>query len=318
MSQNMLVVHEVALQEDSPVYHEFLISYNKNPKCVYGFVEGKDDLSYYCSFVQQLIPSDWRVKLFVAGNKNNVINLHAEFDWARFPVNQLAFFIDRDLSDFVGFPDNYSPSSNIYITDQYSIENDVVNRTLCERLLTEVCGFSVVSADCVESVLDLFEEQKAIFGSRMRLIMAWIIFWKISGKRPNLNNINLKKIFKFRLGRVYVCRSVCIVKCIHEHCSVTHEEPNQTFQDILQELSQQDLLCYIRGKYLLWFLIEFALSVHKDIKEMSSGRYCSPAMHVSLSTSNGLVLLAPRATMPSSLRDFLNRTFVAYINRFAA
>ena len=318
MSQNMLITHEEALREDSPAYHEFLISYNKNSKCVYGFIEGKDDLSYYRSFVQQLIPSDWGVKLFVAGNKNNVINLHAEFNWTRFPMNQLAFFIDRDLSDFIGFPAHYSPSSNIYITDQYSIENDVVNRTLCERLLTEVCGFSIFPSECVESILDLFEEQQAIFGYHMRLIMAWIIYWQITGKKPNLNNINLKKIFKFRLGKVYIVRKVCTVKCVHEHCSVILETPNQPIQDIIQALSQQELTRYIRGKYLLWFLIEFALSVYKDIKEITSGRHCPPPIHVALSTSNGLIFLAPRAMMPSSLRDFLNRTFVAYINQCAA
>lgn len=43
----MLQIHAAALSGPAPTYHVFLGRYRKAAKCVYGFVEGKDDPSFY-------------------------------------------------------------------------------------------------------------------------------------------------------------------------------------------------------------------------------------------------------------------------------
>ncbi len=71
--------------------------------------------------------------------------------------HDIAFFVDRDLSEFLDEP--LPQNTNMYITDKYSIENDIVNRGTCERVLTEL--FNIESIDISEAgkILDLFDEQ---------------------------------------------------------------------------------------------------------------------------------------------------------------
>ncbi len=44
---NMLKVHREALAGEQWLYHEFLGRYSRTAKRIYGFVEGKEDPSYY-------------------------------------------------------------------------------------------------------------------------------------------------------------------------------------------------------------------------------------------------------------------------------
>lgn len=120
--------------------HEFKSTYKKGNKVIYGFCEGKDDYSFYRSPIESCLSGDWSIQFWNVGGVDNVLELHHKFDWRTYNNSQILFFIDRDLAEFTGFklPDE----ENIYITDNYSIENDVVNSNTCERVLTEVLGFS--------------------------------------------------------------------------------------------------------------------------------------------------------------------------------
>ena len=116
---SMVHVHDDALASKVESYHEFLTRYSKTAKVVYGFVEGKDDLSYYQGFVDQILPDDWEVELWPAGNKNRVYGIYKDLDWRRFPKKRVCFFVDRDLSDLI--PEKLVTDINIYVTDDYSI-----------------------------------------------------------------------------------------------------------------------------------------------------------------------------------------------------
>ena len=58
--------------------------------------------SFYTGFIQQNIFSPWRFDVRPVGNRNNVLKLYSFFDWDQFSKKQIAFFIDRDLSMFLG------------------------------------------------------------------------------------------------------------------------------------------------------------------------------------------------------------------------
>ena len=129
---SILGVHAEALGSELTVYHEFLTRYKKTAMCVYGFVEGKDDPSFYRGAIEHMLPKEWTVDLWSVGNKDKVIQLYADFDWVRFPKNRVVFFIDRDLSEFL--KETLPVQNNVYITDKYSIENDIVSRDTCDRV----------------------------------------------------------------------------------------------------------------------------------------------------------------------------------------
>lgn len=109
----MLSIHAQALNSNIACYHEFLLRYSQKAKVVYGFVEGKDDPCFYRGFIDMLLPEDWTVELWPAGNKDAVYRIHADFDWVRFSKKRICFFVDRDLSDLI--PELLTQDTNIYI-----------------------------------------------------------------------------------------------------------------------------------------------------------------------------------------------------------
>ena len=122
---------EVDLRSDAPCYMEFLYRYDPKKKQVFAFYEGNEDSSFYHSIIKSSIDSSYELEEIVAGCKNNVIKLHNEFDWTIYNKKQIVFFVDRDLSYWLGLPAEYD--ENVFVTDEYSVENYAIN----------TCGFKV-------------------------------------------------------------------------------------------------------------------------------------------------------------------------------
>ncbi len=157
---SMLRLHQEALERGSAGYHQFLARYSRTAKVVYGFVEGKDDPCYYRGFIEQLLPDDWDVELWPAGNKMKVYGIYSMIGWNRFPKRRICFFVDRD---FLGLISEKSVADcNIYVTDDYSIENSLAKRSTCHRILTEVLGFTSVDHD------ELARKIRGVFRFRYR------------------------------------------------------------------------------------------------------------------------------------------------------
>lgn len=185
----MLQVHKDAINSKNTVYHEILLSYyNKNKtNIVYGIVEGKEDPMFYRGIVEQQLPKGWELELVLAGCKDNVLRAVNAFDWTRFSPKRICFFVDRDLSDFM--LDGTVCSENVYVTDNYSIENDAVNIGVLKRLLTEVFNISGLIPEESQAIEQRFSSALSVFQEFMIPIMAQIILWRRDGKQPCLNNI---------------------------------------------------------------------------------------------------------------------------------
>lgn len=311
----MIKIHRKAIDSISPLYHEFLSRFKKNNKSVYGFVEGKEDISFYIGFIQQIIPADWKIDLWAAGNRDKVIQLHSTINWSKFQRARIVFFIDRDLSDFIG--EQLPNYSNIFITEGYSIENYIINRTTCNRLLCEILNLIVLPKSEQDCILNLFEEQLKVFVDALIPIMAWILYWKRTGEKPCLNDIYMKHIFTLTAGKVNMNNQPhmrkSIPEYIHNQCNVQYKD-KLDISHIEKELKNAgNHKMIVRGKYLRWFLIEFALSVHKNIGKISSTIKSPPKTHISLGQSNGIILIAPRARIPEALLLFLKSTYSNYI-----
>ena len=311
----MIEIHSAALSSKIASYHEFLSRYAKAAKVVYGFVEGKEDPCFYRGFIELLLPDDWRVELWPAGNKERVYEIHRNIDWRRFQKARICFFVDRDLSDVI--PENLQQDTNIYVTTGYSIENDVVNRAACHRILTELCGFANADHGDLEAVCDLFDQELEVFLQAMVPIMAWILAWKRDGKRPNLNDIQLRDVFSFANGRLHSNPTpkgkASVPMYLHDQCNVIYNV-RRDIASIQAEFGKKKISRkFTRGKYVFWFLVEFCNSVHRDAAALFKGISKPPKIHVNLSCSNGMAVIGTRARIPGSLRTFVQSTFCGYI-----
>lgn len=311
----MLKVHADALNDVNVAYHEFLLNYKASANIVYGIVEGKEDPMFYIGLIEQQLPEGWEVKLVTAGCKKNVLRAVDTFDWTRFSPKRICFFVDRDLSDFIS--EVTASAENLYVTDNYSIENDAVNIGVLKRLLTEVLNISNLRPAEGALIEQRFSSALAFFQESMVPIMVQILLWRRDGMRPCLNNICPKDFFIFSDGNIKLKSEFALVYSRLQHASTC----------VNLQLSQSDELSnvedefrqrrgaerFIRGKYMLWFFVEFALEIHRSISSLAPQFVRPPKMRISIGSKNAMVVLAPRVRCPSSLQRFLERTYRQYI-----
>lgn len=316
---SMIEVHSASLTRRVSCYHEFLTRYSQTKKVVYGFVEGKDDPCFYRGFIENQLPDEWDLELWSAGSKNEVYLTHRDFDWSRFPKQRVCFFVDRDLSTMI--PETNMNDINIYVTDSYSIENELVKRGTCRRILTEVCGFGNVSKADMDGICDLFEQEYEKYLLELVPIMAYILSWRRLCKNANLNDIEMKDIFVIKDGVLQVKPNPkgrsSIIDYIHHKCKLSIDTSISISEYELEFKKNQLYRKMTRGKYALWFIIQFCLSVNKSASMFITTGTKIPRMSVSMSPSNGVSIIGQRGRLPQSLKFFIQTTYLEYISHAA-
>ncbi len=313
----MMAIHAAALSAKIAAYHEFLSRYSKKASVVYGFVEGKTDPSFYQGFIEQLLPSDWQCELWPAGNKEQVYRIHRDIDWRRFPKTRVCFFVDRDLTDLI--PEKVKIDKNIFVTDGYSIENDVVRRGTCRRLLTEVFGLHAAIHDELDQVCDMFEVELEKFFVAMIPIMAWVLLWRRTKQRANLNDIAMRDLFVVGAGRLNALPrprgKATLVEYIHEKCGVKLDPAADIASHEAEVRRTAVYRRFTRGKFVFWFMVEFCRSVHSAAVAIFPSLLKVPKINVTVSSTNGMTIVGNRARIPNSLRAFIANTFTVYVTK---
>ncbi len=312
---SMLDVHAAALETVGEAYHDFLLRFDRTKKVVYGFVEGKDDPSFYRSVIERFIPEEWSVDLIRAGNRNKVLRAESDFDWEIYSRKQISFFVDRDLTSF----DRVAPlySQNTYVTDAYSIENAIVTAEVMLRLLAEVHNVVDWTLEEQQVLISHFNDQLNKFAHAMSPIMAQILFWRLQGISANLNNLDLASIFQFNAGAVSL-----VAEFEQEDARVDRlcECVGAPKANALDRKEMSDALCssgdpkkWVRGKYLVWFLAGMINETHKEIRTFLHAYNQPPKSKISIGPKNVMVVAAPRARIPNSLRTFVENGFNQFI-----
>lgn len=311
---SMLDEHRMALETVNEAYHEFLLRYKSTDLSVYGFVEGKEDPSFYRSAIERFLPYNWTVELFVSGNRKKVLDTEAAFDWDRFSRQQIAFFIDQDLVHFLNPAIAYAP--NVYVSDGYSIENSIVTKEVFIRLLQEVHNVIDWTEQERGLLSDHFDAQKGVFQEIMAPIMAQIAIWRRDAAKANLGNFDLGSVVAFRDGICevrdgYASREARVDRlctCVGADLSPTAEleQMEARFRDASGPAN------LTRGKYLIWFLAQLSNEVHARVANFVKAYPAPPKTRMTFGPANVMVIAAPRARIPDSLREFIESTYITF------
>jgi hypothetical protein len=313
---SMLDVHADALDTGGALYHEFLLRFRKDHRVVYGIVEGKDDPLFYRGLIEHYLPSGWEIDLLVAGNKSKVLSAEQDFDWSRFNKSRICFFVDRDLSDFTAT--DTKSKENVYVTDGYTIENELANFAAIKRVMQEILNVTEISHGELLLMERSFNDNIKVFSGNMTAIMAQIILWQKNGGKPSLDNIVPKDLFEFRNGSLkpkgdfdvvanrvgYAAQKVNIPPSLEAELAIAT-------QDFII-LSGPERL--IRGKYVAWFVVEQCLHFHSRIQDYCKSYAVPPKVRVTLGQANAIALVANRIRCPKSLEKFIKSTYGYYIS----
>lgn len=269
---------------------------------------------FYRGIIEQALPKDWDVVLIPAGSRGEVLNAYGAFDWKRFSQQRICFFVDRDLTEFVG--EKTPDLANIYVTDNYSIENELAQFCVFIRVMEEVYNINGLSPADMDKLRVLFEKNKAVFGEALSEVMAQIIIWRRAGGRPALNDIRIKDYFRFNAGQLQVLPVFTDWRARVKHAAdcvgLTASDAISIAACEGEFRAMKGIERFVRGKYYLWFFLECASAVHADIASIIGAQTTPPKLKVSVGSKNAMIFVAPRLRCPDSLRSFLKQTFVSF------
>ena len=286
-------------------YTAFIRQYRRDEKSIHIFYEGYEDPSFYMSTIRECGFDDVKVYYHRAKNKANIYRYFGLIDWRRYQKHRVLFFTDKDFSDVLNTV--YPESSNIYVTEFYSIENYVVTSQVLERILVDYCRIS--DAELIQRVIEMFESAYDDFSKKVLPLIAWIIYHRRAGRGTQLNNINMDRLMwitlDFRVQNRSTHNDENRIQYLDRVCQVSTENNCWvTILNIIRELQGYIPKKIIRGKFDLWFYMKF---INHAISTLNTNLSPNPriTLKVPISASSALITLSPIAKKPQSLKDFI-------------
>jgi hypothetical protein len=311
---------EESLLSDAPSYMEFLYRYDPKKKQVFAFYEGDEDSGFYHHFLKAVIDDDCELEEIVAGCKNNVIKLQQEFDWKAYNIRQIIFFVDRDLSYWLDDPSQYG--ENVFVTDEYSVENYIVSQQGFASWLVHFEGFARASRKEINAMVSEYETNIADFKQKMMPIMAEAVVAKRHDTAVSLSEFKISKnksVF-FDICNGHINFEIDRGEKVLEKWKLTAEHCAEISTQIV--CFTEDIKHYsVRGKWLLCFMAEIGeymrLNANIFAPSLKTAGKISPTC--SVPASQCLSALAPYCTetIPVRLESFLNTTYRVYLENFA-
>lgn len=284
------------------VLHQFRILYDEKRHAHHFFFEGEEDALFYMPLARrhkdviELHPYD-------CGGKKNVVDVRDAIKAGGYNIEKCLFFVDRDFDDLLC--SQISADDHTYITDGYSIENDISTVSSANIILSEIIGLSRTDPEFnhIENSLKKgFKE----FYQEIRPLTAWILAAKYAGCGPNLNNTQgLKGIITFHNRRPILTKEGFAE--FKKKVTVSNRTPPLAFiiarRRILNSISPK---LWARGKYTIWFFQTFLIDILKEtnVKRKAAG---AKALRIPNSLREGRIfeLMGGRNTPPQSLKCFL-------------
>lgn len=292
------------------VFFKLKKTYKKSKKIIYLVYEGKYDL-YYDNVVRNFLMynhyDDWTTEVIIAGGRKYIVEAIQDITWKNISRNRVFMFIDRDLSDFTR--ETTPTGSNIYITSKYSLENELINEESCELLLRKYYSLEGISDDEMKTLVTLFNNAMSQLSETMTVTMCWIIHWLKSKKKPCLDNIRMKDIFKFRRDKLIVKKNdEQIIEYIHQKCNfaIEHNGVIDSIRDEFTRLNGDKK--FIRGKYVCALFVMYVNFINENCHKILRS-HTRTKTHITFSESNALAIIAGLPIYDVRLREFVENTF---------
>lgn len=289
-----------ARRSPSAAYQQFALKYPKTSEDIHAFLEGRDDPSFYLSFLLRVVSDINKIHLYRCNNKSGVYDAYSKVMRLAKQSSFVLFFVDKDHSDLIG--EKHQTASNIYVTDFYSIENYIVTEEMLHRVWEDFFSSINLSLD-YDSVASKFRNELEQYYRLILPLSAWIVFNRRRGLRPNINNVKLGQLYAFNKELTVETVSmadllahleqVCGIECPSD---LSSELPN-----VMNELQNIEPKRHIRGKYELWFFIKF---IEQLIITLKNENGSSIKIRTQIGEANAVEILGPRVQMPSSLHNF--------------
>lgn len=281
---------------------EFLQGLEKGRPAIHVFYEGKTDNGFYLTMLKRKLNKEKRLRTYVCGNKKEVYKTRASLR-NRDYEDTLLFFADKDIDNII--PIEYPSHSDIHVTETYSVENYLVNQELFGQVSSELMKINVGDKQ-LEKIIDKYSDSENQFCDLMKIIMAWVLCSRRMGVRPNLNNVKLSEIINIdeNLDVSFNCSLQDLYSYLSEKSKANIHFLSDFLLDSRNEIDNHAGECIIRGKYHLWFFINFFDSAKLALEKANN---CKIKVSSNLSEKTAIELLSPRIYPPQTVLDFIEK-----------
>lgn len=305
---NMLDIHSDARKKPNVCAHIIKTEYKQGESKVYIVCEGTEDLGYYGQVLKRKF-SEIEINKKIAGGKNNVIEVYNSFDWNVYEKKKILFFVDRDFSYWTGEKQYYD--TNVYITDEYSFENDAVNEKMFMEILEDLYGFANATKEELDNIRKFFYERWQTFYLNSTYIMATLLESNIVNREHRAKYVEIQKMLKIESSNVWLesIKGKSVKEYLYEKLRLVgdHEENIICIENRFEEDNSN---YFVRGKWALSFMIkllEYIMDNAKDyVPSLYTGEMRVPKRTCQLTQDGAMSILAPRIAPVKSLEKFLN------------
>lgn len=243
-----------------------------------------------------------------AGGKEAVLEVYGAFDWNIYERNKILFFVDRDFSYWTG--EKQFIDTNVYITDQYSFENDAVNAEMFMEVLEDFYGFANAKDEELANIREMYLERWKVFYDNSTYSMAAVLVSNIVNKERLAKYVKIKKMIKIDNENVWekVVKGKSIKEYLYENLKLSSKHEEEILR--VQSRFEKDKKNYsVRGKWALGFMVETLEYVMNNARQYAPSLYSGetniPKRLCQLTEGGTMIMLAPRIRPVSSLETFL-------------
>ncbi|SDG59694.1 Protein of unknown function [Pedobacter terrae] len=315
-------------------------AYSRSGNDLHVYVEDRDDFEFYRTWIKYIY-RDYLIKPYYQKGKSNVLKAYKEVDWSKYSKSKVLFFMDKDYDDVL--KREIDNDENIFYTKYYSIENYLINNEALEIIFT---NFHNIDTEKIMSFLiDEFNKSYDIFVKFIDAITPFILIYRETQAHLVLKDLKLPSFVSFfDLELVYKryaekydhqritkaasstkrekasLRELTLLSSLNKQCEadISHFKFSKlmSFKKKLKAINDPKI--YIRGKFELWFLLQYLDNIEKALykqfakpnKEALFGNKVSyPKRKTVLNESNIFDILANKLTMPQDISDFLNNNY---------
>lgn len=285
------------------VLHEFWTQYNPSQARVHAFFEGHEDIVFLAPHIERHLPAGYRLVPYRCEGKGRVYEAFADITAKNPNVKSVLFFVDKDIDDILGTP--WPTDPRIYVTDVYSIENYVVTADVLRRMLRDGVRAVGVSFD-EDAIIAEFEKKLSQYQGKLLTLMAWIVLARRAGERPNLKNLHMKSLW------------ILSTECVAVRCSRRRTDHMATATGVRltsplhgrlrlarKELARVPVKRVVRGKYELWFFVEFWRVLLQHLQSLATEASGKVQVKLAVTHDTALRVAVPYVETPKSLDLFL-------------
>jgi len=301
VEEDYTILHSRESRSISSIEHEFTILYTTNGDEIHVFVEGDEDVFFYKPYIKAML-TNISIHQYVCGGKTQVVSVR---EWIRargYDIKRCAFFVDRDYDDLLS--SQIAVDDRTYITDYYSIENHVVCEDAAEFVLCDVAKIPKSHRDYMIFQRSLMEKL-GHFAELIRPFISGLLLSRHLGLRPNMNNVDLAKLFAITVSGNAERRPKSF-ELFCKTCGITGQIRLFELRPWMRRLKLTDYKLWIRGKYEIWFFQKILLKAIQDAKSDGLQKVSCPE---ALKHGRLLELVGGRIQIPSTLREFLDKAF---------